>query len=94
MCDERSDFCPSPHAAASINERTATASPLIVISLSQGELSRDRARTEQFSFRQSRRPLSFCTAAECEENNKAGEDGGTDTESDRHEQSDNGKRDE
>lgn len=31
------------------NERLATAFPLIVISLSQGELSRDRARTEQFS---------------------------------------------
>lgn len=31
------------------NERLATAFPLIVISLSQGELSRDQARTEQFS---------------------------------------------
>lgn len=31
------------------NRRTAAAFPLIVISLSQGELSRDRAHTEQFS---------------------------------------------
>lgn len=31
------------------NERLATAFPLIVISLSQGELSRDQACTEQFS---------------------------------------------
>lgn len=31
------------------NRRKATAFPLIVISLSQEELSRDRARTEQFS---------------------------------------------
>lgn len=32
-----------------INEQMATAFPLIVISLSQGELSRDRAHKEQFS---------------------------------------------
>lgn len=40
-----------PHAlsASRTNERLATAFRLIVISLSQGELSRDRASSEQFS---------------------------------------------
>lgn len=46
-------FLPVPpcHCTTSerTNERLATAFPLIVISLSQGELSRDRAHTEQFT---------------------------------------------
>lgn len=46
-------FLPVPPCCRSTSERTnerlATAFPLIVISLSQGELSRDQAHTEQFS---------------------------------------------
>lgn len=53
----------------------ATAFPLIVISLSQGELSRDRAHMEQFSSSpiQTATVLTEKRAAEWKKNNKGGE---------------------
>ncbi len=80
--------CPPPCCCSTserINERRATAFPLIVISLSQGELSRDQAHTEQFSSPPIQTASVFTEAVQLDGKKKQRE-GQTDREA--HSQSD------